>query len=279
VKVSGHETDEARWEVVRREPPANLRPYLLHTIEGWEQARGPASLMREVPFPGVPVIIGLDASWEVADPGRSGFERRDTFVAGMHAAPTLVRGPSVWACIELRLTPLGARRVLGLPMHELTNQTVGLEDVLPGARELTARLQETDSWAQRFDLVEGLLAHRLADSLAPAPEVEWSWQRLRRTGGRASIGALAAELGWSHRRLIARFREQIGLAPKTAARVLRFDRAVAALGSAEAESLAEIAFDCGYFDQAHLNRDFRELAGTTPSAFLGSKRDSGGVAA
>ena len=279
MEVSRHETDEARWEVARREPPAALRPYLLVAPEGWEQARGPESLIREVPFPGVPVIIGLDTSWEIADPGRSGFERRDTFVAGMHAAPTLVRGPRAWACIELRLTPLGARRVLGLPMHELTNQTVDLEDVLPGASELTARLRESGTWAQRFDLVEAFLTRRIAESLPPAPEVEWSWQRLRRTGGRASIGSLATELGWSHRRLIARFREQIGLAPKTAARVLRFDRAVAALGSAGADSLAEIAFDCGYFDQAHLNRDFRDLAGTTPSAFLGSKRESGGVAA
>jgi AraC-like DNA-binding protein len=279
MEVNRHESDEARWEVVRREPPAALRPYLLRTLEGWEQARGPASLMREVPFPGVPVIMGLDASWEVADPGTSGLERLDTFVAGMHAAPTLVRGPSVWACIELRLTPLGARRVLGLPMHELTNQTVGLEDVLPGAPELTARLHDTTSWTQRFDLVEAFLAHRLAESLPPSREVEWSWHRLRRTGGRASIAAIATELGWSHRRLIARFRDQIGLAPKTAARMLRFDRAVAALGSDGADSLAEIAFDCGYFDQSHLNRDFKELAGTTPSAFLGSKRDSGGVAA
>jgi transcriptional regulator GlxA family with amidase domain len=113
----------------------------------------------------------------------------------------------------------------------------------------------------------------------PSPGVEWSWQRLRRTGGRASIGALAAELGWSHRRLIVRFREQIGLAPKTVARVLRFDRAVAALGSSGSRGFAEIALDCGYFDQAHLNRDFRELAGTTPTAFRGSRLDSGGVSA
>jgi AraC-like DNA-binding protein len=196
----------------------------------------------------------------------------------MHAAPSLVQGAASWSCIELRLTPLGAFRLLGLPMHELANRTVELEDVLPRTEELTTRLRHAASWSERFDLVEAFLSRRLADSVQPSPAVEWSWQRLRLTGGRAPIGALAAELGWSHRRLIARFREAIGLAPKTAARVLRFDRAVTAL-RASPSRLAEIAFDCGYFDQAHLNRDFRELAGTTPTEFLGSLRESGGVGA
>jgi AraC-like DNA-binding protein len=263
---------------VRREPRPGLRPYLLGAPEGWTQVRGEPRSLREVPFPGVPLILNLGPPWEIDDP-RKRPERRDSFVAGMHAAPTIVRAAPSWACIELRLTPLGAHRFLGLPMHELANVTVELEDLIPRAGELTTRLREAHSWPERFDLVEAFLAQRLTDSLPPSPGVEWSWHRLRRTGGRASIGELAAELGWSHRRLIARFREQIGLAPKTVARVLRFDRAVAALGSSASRGLAEIAYDCGYFDQAHLNRDFRELAGTTPTVFLRSKLDSGGVAA
>jgi AraC-like DNA-binding protein len=225
----------------------------------------------------VPLILNLGAPWEIEDPSARS-EWHDSFVAGMHAVPSLVHAAADWACIELRLTPLGAHRLLGLPMYELANRTVELEDLLPRADELTARLRETHSWSDRFDLVEAFLVRRLADSSPPSPDIEWSWQRLRLTGGRASIGALAAEIGWSHRRLIARFREHIGLAPKTAARVLRFDRAVTALRSSPGR-LGEIAFDCGYFDQAHLNRDFRELAGTTPTAFLGSKLDSGGFAA
>jgi AraC-like DNA-binding protein len=224
------------------------------------------------------VIFNLGPPWQIADPGTRR-ERRDSFVAGMHTAPTIVRSASSWACIELRLTPLAAHQFLGLPMHELANRTIELEDVLPRAGELTNRLREADLWEQRFDLVEAFLARYLEDSTPPSPGVEWSWLRLRRTGGRASISELAAELGWSHRRLIARFREQIGLAPKTVARVLRFDRAVATLRSSTSRGLAEIAFDCGYFDQAHLNRDFRELGGTTPTVFMRSQLDSGGIAA
>ena len=276
--IERHETRNGDWEVARREPRAQLSPYLLGAPEGWMQLRGESSAMREVPFPGVPLIFNIGPPWEIEDP-KAPPEGRDSFVAGMHAAPTIVRAAPSWACIELRLTPLGARRILGVPMHELANRTVDLVDLIPDADELTARLREEDSWAVRFDHVEEFLARRLADSLPAPPGVEWSWQRLRRTGGRAPIGELAAELGWSHRRLIARFREQIGLAPKTVARVLRFDRAVAALGSSTSRGLAEIAFDCGYFDQAHLNRDFRELAGTTPTVFMRSRRASGATTA
>ena len=265
--------------IERREPRPELRPFLLGGLEGWAQERGETAALREVPFPGVPLILNLGAQWEIEDPDARS-ELRDSFVAGLHARPTIVRaGDSAWSCIELRLTPLGAHQVLGLAMHELTNRSVELEDLLPRAGEVTGRLRDTPSWEERFDLVERFLLGRLADSSPPAPEVTWSWHRLRRTGGRASIGELAAELGWSHRRLIARFREQIGLAPKAAARVLRFDRAVAALGSPRSLGLAEVATECGYFDQAHLNRDFRELAGTTPAAFVRARSESGAVAA
>jgi len=61
--------------------------------------------------------------------------------------------------------------------------------------------------------------------------------------------------------------------------VLRFDRAISALASSRAPELAEVAVRCGYFDQAHLSRDFRELAGTTPAAFVRARGESGAVAA
>lgn len=262
--------------VERRMPSAPLRPLLLGPIEGWEQRNAAETQLREVPFPGVPLILGLETAWEIDGPNAR--TRESSFVAGLHAAPTLVRptAPS-WSCIELRLTPIAAHRILGLPMHALANRTVALAGVAPEAEELVERLREVH-WPERFDLVEQFLLRRLATAQEPAREVEWLWRELRRTHGRAAIGDLASELGWSHRRLIARFREQIGLAPKAVGRVMRFDRAVSALRSA-AVGLAEVAYDCGYYDQAHMNRDFRELGGTTPDAFRSSVRESGGVAA
>ena len=279
VRVRRYEMEHASWEVARRAPMPALRPYLSAVPEGWAHSRGPRPSLREVPFPGIPVIFNLGPAWEIEQPVEPGVKRVDSFLAGLHTAPAFVRAADAsWACIELQLTPLGVHRLVGLPMSELANRSVGLEELLPDARVLSARLRDAPSWENRFDLVEEFLLRRLAEAAPPSPGVEWSWRLLRQTNGRVAIGALASELGWSHRRLIARFREQIGLAPKTVARVMRFDRAVAALRSGSQGGLAELAFECGYFDQAHLNREFRELAGTTPAAFAASTLASGGAA-
>jgi AraC-like DNA-binding protein len=263
--------------VERHAPSRHLRPFLLGSIEGWEQVDGSRPRLREVPFPGVPLIFGLETAWQIDGP--IGSEREESFVAGMHAGPTFVQPESrTWSCIELRLTPVAAHRILGLAMHELSNRTVAIADVVPETGELAERLRSTRAWSERFGLVEEFLLRRLALAPAPAQEVLWSWEELRRTSGRAPIAELAGEIGWSHRRLIARFREQVGVGPKTVARVMRFDRAVQAVRSSEA-GLAEVAFDTGYFDQAHMNREFQALGGTTPGAFRGSLLESGGVAA
>ena len=278
MRLETYETETSTVEVARRAAHAALRPYLLAEPEGWAQTRGRSTAeLREVPFPGIPLILNLGAPWAIASADRSAFEPHDSFLAGLHTRPTFVRGAERWACIELRLTPLGAHRVLGLPMHGLENRTVPLDDVLANTGELTDRLRDARSWTQRFDLVESFLLRRLDRSGAPEPSLDWAWAHLRRTGGSIPIRALADDLGWSHRRLIVRFREQIGVAPKTFARLVRFDRAVSALRAGR--GLAETAFATGYFDQAHMTRDFRELAGTTPASFAAATLESGGIAA
>jgi transcriptional regulator GlxA family with amidase domain len=99
---------------------------------------------------------------------------------------------------------------------------------------------------------------------------------LERSHGQAPIGGICDRLGRSRRHLAARFREQVGLPPKTVARIFRFDRAVSMLAQPGA-GLAGVAVECGYYDQAHLNRDFREFAGTSPAAFARQMMPDGGV--
>jgi AraC-like DNA-binding protein len=279
MRVERHETEAAAWEVARRMPAPALRPYLVSHLEGWEQTRGRPTRLRELPFPGIPLILNLGPQWRVETATLGHAAMHDSFLAGLHTAPSFVEGDACWACIELRLTPLGAHRLLGVPMHELANRTVPLEELLPHTDELGDSLRATPSWQERFDLLESFLVRRIADAALTSEAIEWSWRRLRSSHGRAPVSALADELGWSHRRLIARFREQLGLTPKALARVIRFDRAVTLLSRPPLSGLAGVAYDCGYYDQAHMNRDFRELAGTTPAGVVAARADSGGLAA
>src|SRR5207247_6031978 len=120
-------------------------------------------------------------------------------------------------------------------------------------------------WAERFDLVDAALSKRLAGAPPASHEVEWAWHRLRATHGRIPIAGLARELGWSRKRIVARFREEVGLTPKGAARLLRFERARELAGHLP---WAEVAFECGYYDQSHLINDFRAVTGRSPETFL-----------
>ena len=101
-------------------------------------------------------------------------------------------------------------------------------------------------------------------------------EHARTSHGKASIGRICDRLGRSRRHLAAQFRDQIGLPPKSVARILRFNRAVSLLSRPDAD-LAGIAFECGYYDQAHLNRDFRAFAEKSPGAFARQIVPDGGV--
>ena len=162
--------------------------------------------------------------------------------------------------VEVKLTPQAARMLFGVPLNELSSELVVDADHMLGRGTdlLVERLAEAPGWAARFDLLDAELARRLAAAEEPSREVGWAFGRLRATAGGEPVGALATELGWSPRRLIARFRDQIGLPPKAVARILRFERVVGRLGAGD--SLADVAYDAGYYDQAHMNRDFREFA-------------------
>jgi transcriptional regulator GlxA family with amidase domain len=166
------------------------------------------------------------------------------------------------------LTPLGAYR-LGLPTGAINGQVMDLIDVLgTGIRRLADQLRYTPDQQQQFALLDAYLLRRAQDGPQPAPEVAWAWRRLTATGGKLPVGRLAKEVGWSHRHLISRFRQQVGLPPKTAARLVRFDMVWRRLATHPLARWDQIADECGYADQAHLIRDFHQFTGVSPAAFL-----------
>ena len=246
-------------EIARRTPHPALAPHI-RSLAGWhERVDGPV-VREELPGARVVLVVSFGPSMDID--GR----RFGSFVAGLHDAPARTEHAGLGHGIQAYLSPLGARRLFGMPMGELTRDVVALEDLIgPSAHELAERLATAPGWAARFDLFERSIAARVLEAPPVAPELEWAWQRLVCSGGAAPVGELAAALGWSRRHFTTTFREQLGMPPKALGRIVRFERAVERL-RAGAE-LADLALDCGYYDQAHFNRDFRAFAGATPTAF------------
>lgn len=246
-------------------PHPSLRGVVLR-YEGYDERGGPPVVFRELPCTFVPIIIDLDAGWSVAHKQHAEPLRLGSFVAGITDGPVLVGHGGSASCLQVDLSPLGARRLVGMPMSELANQSVPIDDVFGRyGRELVQRVADLPDWPSRFALIDQAIRARLADAAPVDAGVAWSLRRITASGGAAAIGDLAGELGWSHRRLIARYRDAVGLPPKLVARIVRFERLTAHISTRPAIDLATAATTCGFFDQAHLAREVRELAGITPT--------------
>jgi AraC-like DNA-binding protein len=163
-------------------------------------------------------------------------------------------------------------------MSDIANRCVDLGDLMGGAEadRLSETLQDTEDWPARFDLVDRFLLARMSCNRPMSPDVAWALHSLQASNGARSIGALSRDLSCSRKTLIQRFRAQIGLSPKSVAGILRFAYAVARIRSADEQSWAELAIACGYYDQAHFNRDFRRYSGRTPREFQRALLPDGG---
>ena len=173
--------------------------------------------------------------------------------------------------VQIDLTALGARLLYGRPLEEFTNRLVDADDI-PGAscEVLSSKLFDAPTWASRFDVLDCEIASRVAVARPINAGIEWAWDMLTRTGGRARIEDLRRETGRSERHFAASFRHEFGLGPKTFANVLRFGRAAPLLSTGDCASVTQVALACGYFDQSHFNRDFQRFAGVTPTTAMSS---------
>ena len=102
-------------------------------------------------------------------------------------------------------------------------------------------------------------------------ETAEAWRRLVASRGGLDIATLAADVGWSRRHLSDQFGAEYGVSPKQMARVLRFERSKAMFVRPARPTLAAIAAECGYADQAHMAREWRALAGASPTQWLANE--------
>jgi AraC-like DNA-binding protein len=218
--------------------------------------------LRVVPYPAVTVVVDLSDGIVVVDEV-SGRQLRGSVVAGLAPGSVRGRGRDI-ECLQVRLSPVLAHAVLGAS-SELGGTVAALDDLWGrDATRTEEQLRAATLWDDRFAIAEAALARRFDAGRAVDPEVAFAWGQMVNLRGRVRVEQLTAELGWSRKRLWARFRSQIGLTPKRAAQLVRFDHAAHRL--AAGHSAAQVAAESGYADQSHLNRDVMAFAGVTPTA-------------
>ena len=236
---------------------------------------------RGLPSPWITFIVSVDGPVRVSGTVDEGdrFDPEhatsyDVMVAGLHAVAARVEQPSAQSGVQLALHPLAAQALLGCRAAELVGQGHHGHDVIGGlATELHDRVSSRSEGESRLDVVQQWMRARLDDKRGKAvrPELIWAWHVLQHSGGRCRVDDLAGEVGLSPRQLRALMVAETGIAPKQLCRQFRFDGVIAQL-AAGSSSLAEIAASSGYADQAHLTREFRQMAGCAPTRWLAEER-------
>ncbi len=195
---------------------------------------------------------------------------RHSWISGERTEPLLIDETGYVDLVGVRLRAGGGWPFLGIPMCEFFAQVIELRDVLgPGISELRDRLGEETTDKGRFDILEHWLQDRQGAS--PTPAVNYALRTIQEGAGLARIGRLTEEIGISHKHLLREFDRCVGLSPKMFSRLCAFQRVIQTVGQRLEVEWAETAMQCGYYDQAHLIREFRVFSGLTPGSYL-SKR-------
>ncbi len=293
LQISEHKSELGWWRVVQRSADPRLRAF----VNGYIGSKGyaPKAIReRHVPSAEVGLLINFGSAHRRLDPGDSTWMRHDdAWVIGLHSNYHLTEAVGEREFIAVRFTPMGAHLFFRVPMDLIANRVIELKHLNRElALRLWSRLARAVNWESRFAVIESLIAERLMSEASRAGVALAAWNRLEGNGGQVRLGSLAPELECSQRHLIAQFRQNIGLPPKLVARVLRFGRAVRVINrlgrnlvgepsgkpyieGRETEvahnariGWADVAAECGYFDQSHFIKEFHAFAGLTPVEFL-----------
>jgi AraC-like DNA-binding protein len=246
----------AMWRIhqVTRRPLAAFVDFL------WlaEFYRQPHSLELILPTGTVDMVVDLAPS----EPSRS-------VLSGVHTHAVELDTARALSLIGARFKPGAALSLLGIPAGELCDATVPLQSVWgSGGGRLREQLIRETQPSGRFRILENFLTAQLVGRPPVSDAVRYSLGAIHASGEAVCVQVLAQEVGLSAVRFSALFRDHVGATPKIYARIVRFRRAIAAMGRAGEVDWTSIALECGYFDQAHFNHDFKQFCGLTPGRYL-----------
>jgi AraC-like DNA-binding protein len=256
------------------DPPLSQFVDLLWLYEGYTQ---PHAKERILPTGEMQIVINLledrSSVYDREDTGRCQ-TFRGSLLSGAHSQYQVIDTAEQASVMGVHFRPGGAFPFLRRPAGELRDTTVPL-DALWGraAIDLRDQLLEAGTHEARFEILEQFLAAELARGfdhhvVDHHDAVGFALRRFMSEPHMTSMAAVSAQTGLSPKRFIQMFRDETGFTPKVFCRIRRFHRALDHMQGGQSVEWANVALDCGYFDQAHFIHDFRAFSGINPSSYL-----------
>lgn len=259
----------------------DLLPGFVASAVGYHSDQEQATLHRGLPSASLTLIFSLGdpvVCGETPDHARGPAPfRTQVLVGGLHLRPAFVLPDPRQRGVQLGVHPLAARTLFDAPARELGALVTDGPDLLgTDAEQIQARMRDAPSWSARFDILQQYLRDRVdrqplrRERVRPELVEAWRWLAWHR--GTGSMDGLAAHVHLSPRQLRTLFTREVGVGPKQVGRLMRFSHATSRIAYAVAgrqrPDLAGVAARCGYFDHAHLDRDFAQFARISPRGWI-----------
>jgi AraC-like DNA-binding protein len=229
---------------------------------------------RVLPDGCIELIVHLGDAFESIGEGGAPTRQASSLVVGLLTRPLVLRPPACVETMGIRFRPGGAYPFLSLPLAELTDTAIALDDLwgVAASQHLIDRLASARDDMARLDIItQALTARLIAHAHERDPLIDVVVASLVRTAGCAGIADLADRAGVTTRHLQRRFQDRVGVSPKVLARILRFQNTLRHREATTAIEWAHVAVACGYADQSHLIREYAALAGQTPASLIAAE--------
>lgn len=250
----------------RPQPPLSSFVECFWTLDSEKPSTQPERIL---PDGCVELILNFGSQFSQHDDDKQRLQPR-SFLVGQMTGPILISPTGTVQLLGIRFQPGGTLPFLRLPLDEIIDEVVDLGSLSSKLeRNLLNATSRASSLSEKTAAVELFLTKQLTDS-----DVD-SWlmnltTRIVETGGLVSVDRLASDAGISSRQLERRFLREVGLGPKMLGRIIRFQQVFRAVEECNS-AWAEIAIACGYYDQAHLIRDFNQFARQTPAVLFSNQ--------
>jgi AraC-like DNA-binding protein len=189
-------------------------------------------------------------------------------LSGPRSRPFVIDTEQEERVFGIEFQPGGSFPFFRMPSSEFADDGLSLECLWrSAAHELRERLLEAPDVDSMFELTERFLMRQAVRPFELHPGVAFALHRFCVRPHRTTVGSVLERLGLSHRRFAQLFHDQVGLTPKSFSRVQRFQRVLRMVHRSRSIDWADVALDCGYYDQAHFIHDFQDFSGFTPTVY------------